>query len=413
MQLLTNLIFLATVDYVLALVTVSGLAVIFTVQGLKRRASQTGDDYAKLRVAQQVGLENLVQLRTAASSHRTSAWLLARWGALANEADAAMYANQLWANLYNTAFQSMSFLVYVLCIAGIYVRYDRALMSQKNAFAAVGYMAGLVAPINALGSFEARSIWNLAGTRGAMLLFEMTEDEASSTPPSSPSLTTASSSPSTTASAAMPGSSASDNCEVGSPADSLHAQRAPGVAIKNVWFQYRKEAPLFRGLSAEVPPGQLVALYGASGSGKTTLLKLMGHAIASDSLAPGAITVNGFPARRYEYSAFAGDHLVAIDGGTVRENIAFGGCLDSIDDVRSAATLAGIAQVIERMPNGYETVIGRGSNVKLGAVQSARLALARALCQRPRLLLLDEVTEPMDPEAGYLPSPPLLLRFEC
>lgn len=180
-------------------------------------------------------------------------------------------------------------------------------------------------------------------------------------------------------------------------AESAHPPQGPHVVARDLVFQYPSAAePTLKGLSAEVQPGEFVALCGGNGSGKTTLLRLLGRACARSDTGSDDITVDGVPADDFPDTAFCTQSFDVLNG-TVRDNISFGCEWDSLEDVKAAATLAEIAHVIERMPNVYDTVIGRGSEVTLSGGQLARLGLARALCRRPRLLLLDEVTGPLDP----------------
>jgi ABC-type multidrug transport system fused ATPase/permease subunit len=111
----------------------------------------------------------------------------------------------------------------------------------------------------------------------------------------------------------------------------------------------------------------------------------------------GSVTVGGVAADDYMQTAFCTQSVDVLDG-SLRDNITFGCAYDSDDDVRRAVRRAGLAPVIQAMPQGYDTVIGRGSSVSLSGGQLARLGIARALCCRPSLILLDEVTSGLEPE---------------
>jgi ABC-type multidrug transport system fused ATPase/permease subunit len=167
-------------------------------------------------------------------------------------------------------------------------------------------------------------------------------------------------------------------------------------------FQYpAADEPTLRSLSLEINSGEYVALCGGSGGGKTTLLKLLGHAAPRGGLRGGTVTVDGVPADAYQETAMCLQNFEVLDG-TVRDNISFGCEYDLDYDVHEAALQAEVAPVIDGLPEGYNTRIGRGSSVSLSGGQLARLGLARALCRRPKLLLLDEVSSSLDPQVSDL-----------
>jgi ABC-type multidrug transport system fused ATPase/permease subunit len=457
LQMLLQICFLATVDVIMALVVLALVQVVYTVNGLKIKASKCSIEYGQQLGEQQIALENLVALRTSARTLRAGWWLMDRWDMLAAKVRITLFQSQMLSNLYNTSFQIMGYAIYMLALSSIFVQYRDGFISQEQAFAASGYLLGIIAPVNALGSFSSRVIWS-AGP--VMSVYELSEEavvvtdakpkprqplipgtskRSQATPPSSP--VTSPSRPATSPRATSPratspratspratspwstgrssvlGSwrnSARDfalrlarNSGRGPPGDAatgsarFRIPQGPRVVARDLVFQYPSATePTLKGLCAEVQPGEYVALCGGSGSGKTTLLRLLGRANSTRSdVDSGDITVDAVPADDFPDTAFCTQSFDVLNG-TVHDNITFGCEWDSLEDVQAAATLAEIAHVIERMPNGYDTVIGRGSAVTLSGGQLARLGLARSLCRRPRLLLLDEVTSPLDPEVS-------------
>jgi ABC-type multidrug transport system fused ATPase/permease subunit len=381
--LLLNLVFLATVDVVLAAVTLSLLAAVFTLPVGKGKSGKASVTYAARLGEQQAVLENLIALQTSARTNRAGWWLMRRWDVLGERTRGALYTSQVSSNFISVGIAAASYVAYLLCVSAIFARYQAGLLSQQQAFAATGYLIGIIAPNIALGGFSSRVIW----TAGPVLsVFSMagedfTEDHELPR---------------------CPGVGAGGSVPAPAPSPPLRApSNAPAVVARDVVFTYPSSAgPTLKSLSAEVRPGEYVALCGGSGSGKTTLLRLMGRANTSRSDADsGSITVDGVAADDYTGTAFCTQSFEVLNG-TVRDNISFSSEWDSDDDVRAAARLAELAHVIESMPDGYDTVIGRGSTVALSGGQLARLGLARALCRRPRLLLLDEITSPLDPEVS-------------
>jgi ABC-type transport system involved in cytochrome bd biosynthesis fused ATPase/permease subunit len=145
--------------------------------------------------------------------------------------------------------------------------------------------------------------------------------------------------------------------------------------------------PSLDGLSLHVRAGDYVALMGASGSGKTTLLKLVAGAVLTQR---GA--VRGVAPRSVAIVSQRPELLI----GSVRDNIAFGHeC--SQEDVEQAARDAEVRNVIERLPEKYDTVLGDDEASRgLSGGEQLRLTLARALCRQPALLVLDECTAALD-----------------
>jgi subfamily B ATP-binding cassette protein MsbA len=192
-----------------------------------------------------------------------------------------------------------------------------------------------------------------------------------------------------------------------SVADRPEARVLPALArevrYESVGFAYTGGEPVLTDVSFAVPRGQVVALVGASGAGKSTTMDLLARFYDPTH---GRITLDGVDLRDATVASLRGQLGIVTQEtilfhDTVRSNIAYGMEGASETAVRAAAAAAHAAAFIERLPQGYDTVIGdRG--VKLSGGERQRLAIARALLRNPPLLLLDEATSALDTESERL-----------
>jgi subfamily B ATP-binding cassette protein MsbA len=189
--------------------------------------------------------------------------------------------------------------------------------------------------------------------------------------------------------------------------DTPGAQPLPPIAghvrFTNVSFGYRPEVWALRDVSLEIAPGERVALVGLSGAGKTTLVNLVARFYDP---AAGRVLIDGHDLTRVTVASLRRQiGLVPQDTvlfrGTVRDNIAYGRPDASPEDVLAAARAANAHEFIERLPQGYETVLG-DDGMQLSGGQRQRLAIARALLNEPRLLVFDEATSALDSESEAL-----------
>jgi ABC-type multidrug transport system fused ATPase/permease subunit len=175
------------------------------------------------------------------------------------------------------------------------------------------------------------------------------------------------------------------------------------VAFKEVWFRYRRPGGsqdsswVHRGLSLELPPGGMTAIVGPSGAGKSTIFALLERYYEPQS---GSIAVDGrdicdwpLPALRAAIGYVEQD--APILAGTLRENLCLAAPDASEDDLLAVLTVTSLTELLERLPDGLDTVIGHRGNTLSGGEQQ-RIAIARALLRRPRVLLLDEATSQLD-----------------
>src|SRR3954451_16618314 len=169
------------------------------------------------------------------------------------------------------------------------------------------------------------------------------------------------------------------------------------IRFEDVTFSYLPDRPVLEGVNLTLEAGTTLALIGHTGSGKTTLASLVPRFYDVDA---GRVLVDGVDVRdvtlaslRREIGVIPQDPF--LFSTTVRENIAFGRPEMTDAEVERVARLAQAHEFVERLPQGYDTVIGE-RGITLSGGQRQRIAIARALAVDPRILILDDATASVD-----------------
>jgi ATP-binding cassette subfamily B protein/subfamily B ATP-binding cassette protein MsbA len=171
------------------------------------------------------------------------------------------------------------------------------------------------------------------------------------------------------------------------------------IAFDGVSFQYVTGRPVLQQIDLRVQPGQAVAIVGPTGAGKSTLVSLLPRFY--DPLC-GRVSVDGVDVREFQLKTLRQQIAMVLQPAlvfpiSIGENIAYGRVDASRDEILSAARLAGIHDFIERLPDGYDTLIGeQGATLSEGERQ--RLTIARAILRNAPILILDEPTSSVDAE---------------
>ncbi len=175
---------------------------------------------------------------------------------------------------------------------------------------------------------------------------------------------------------------------------------APGpgaVTFQAVSFGYDPRRPILRDVSFTVAPGTTVAIVGPSGAGKSTISRLLFRFYDVDG---GAIVLDGQDLRAVTQDSLrAAIGIVPQDSvlfnDTLHYNIAYGRPAASEAEIQAVVRLAQLEQLIERLPDGFQTIVGE-RGLKLSGGEKQRVAIARALLKDPKVLIFDEATSALD-----------------
>ncbi len=203
--------------------------------------------------------------------------------------------------------------------------------------------------------------------------------------------------------------------EIAGAASSAVLLGPAALELRDLTFAYPgATADAVAGVSLTVAPGERLAIVGGVGSGKSTLLTLVPRLLEP---APGAVLLDGADVRSLPIGSLRRDVALVPQGSflfsaTLRENIALARPDAGNADVSAAAVAAGLADDLERFPDGLDTVVGE-RGVTLSGGQRQRVAIARAILTRPRLLLLDDCLSAVDTQTerailGALPHTTVL-----
>ncbi|ODT43744.1 MAG: multidrug ABC transporter ATP-binding protein [Methylobacterium sp. SCN 67-24] len=171
------------------------------------------------------------------------------------------------------------------------------------------------------------------------------------------------------------------------------------IAYENVSFGYTRNRSILSGIDLAIRAGETIAFVGPSGAGKTTICSLLPRFY---DVTGGRITIDGIDIRQMTLASLRGQigivqQDVFLFAGTLRENIAYGRLGASEAEIEDAARRAKLDEMIARLPDGLDTVIGE-RGVKLSGGQKQRLAIARMFLKNPPILILDEATSALDTE---------------
>jgi ATP-binding cassette subfamily B protein len=169
------------------------------------------------------------------------------------------------------------------------------------------------------------------------------------------------------------------------------------IEFRDVSFGYSADRETLHRISLRAAPGQMVAIVGATGAGKSTLVSLIPRFYDPSA---GQVLVDGIDVRELKLSALRRHISMVLQPPMVfplslRDNIAYGRPSASFEEVRRAAQMAQADEFIQRLPAGYDTVIGE-QGVTLSEGERQRLTIARALLRDAPILILDEPTSSVD-----------------
>ncbi len=175
------------------------------------------------------------------------------------------------------------------------------------------------------------------------------------------------------------------------------------ISLKNVSFGYDINKHVLKNITFDIKAGTMVGVVGHSGAGKSTLVNLISRFYDVNE---GGIEIDGVNVKDYSFR-FLRENIgivsqdIYVFNGTVADNIAYAKPSGSREDIVRAAKIANAHDFIQKLPDGYDTIVGAGGT-DLSGGEKQRLSIARAVYQDPKILILDEATASLDTETERL-----------
>ena len=171
------------------------------------------------------------------------------------------------------------------------------------------------------------------------------------------------------------------------------------VEFEHVWFKYKKEAKeyVLSDISFHIEAGQTVGVIGQTGAAKSTLVQLIPRLYDATE---GVVKVDGVPVQEYPMAHLREAIAMVLQkntlfSGSLLDNLRWGKEDASMEEIEEACRIACVDEVLERLPEGYETEMGQGG-VNVSGGQKQRICIARALLKKPKILILDDSTSAVD-----------------
>ena len=171
------------------------------------------------------------------------------------------------------------------------------------------------------------------------------------------------------------------------------------VDFEHVWFKYKKEAKeyVLSDISFHIEAGQTVGVIGQTGAAKSTLVQLIPRLYDATE---GVVKVDGVPVQEYPMAHLREAIAMVLQkntlfSGNLLDNLRWGKEDASMEEIEEACRIACVDEVLERLPEGYETEMGQGG-VNVSGGQKQRICIARALLKKPKILILDDSTSAVD-----------------
>lgn len=171
------------------------------------------------------------------------------------------------------------------------------------------------------------------------------------------------------------------------------------VDFEHVWFKYKKEAKeyVLSDISFHIEAGQTVGIIGQTGAAKSTLVQLIPRLYDATE---GVVKVDGIPVQEYPMAHLRDAIAMVLQkntlfSGSLIDNLRWGKEDASWEEIEEACRIACVDEVLDRLPEGYETEMGQGG-VNVSGGQKQRICIARALLKKPKILILDDSTSAVD-----------------